>query len=131
MACSVAEHGVRPPSGPADEAEGFCGLFAAEKLVLLAFEPVIVDEEVFELLDEMSGQVVEFFDVGVHVVGFGDGDEAVVADALFAVELLAFDDADETGADEDSREGGLVHEEENVDGVAVAPAMVRGRKPKS
>ena len=86
---------------------------------MFSFEAVVVDEEVFELLDELFREVVEFFDVGVHVVGLGDGDEAVVADAFFAVDLLAADDADEARGDEAARESGLVHEKENVDGIAV------------
>jgi len=54
------------------------------------------------------------------VVGIGDGNEPVVADALLAVDLFAFDDSDETRRDEDTGEGGFVHEDEDVDGVAIA-----------
>jgi hypothetical protein len=113
-----------------DEVESFGSILAAEELVLFAFELVVVDEEVFELFEEVAGKVAEFFDVGVHVIGLSDGDEAVVADAFFAVDLFAADDADEARGDETAGEGGLVHEEEDVDGVT-SSARVRGRKPKS
>src|ERR1700733_3547511 len=102
-----------------DEAHGFASFFAAEEFILFAFEPVIVDKEIFELLDEVFGEIVEFLDVGVHVVGLGDGDEAVVADALLAVDLFAADNTDKAGADETAGEGGFVHEKEDVDGIAV------------
>ena len=102
-----------------DEAHGFASFFAAEEFILFAFEPVIVDKEVFELLDEVFGEIIEFLHVGVHVVGLRDGDEPVVADALLAVDLFAADNTDKAGADETAGEGGLVHEKEDVDGIAV------------
>ena len=54
----------------------FCGMgvSGAEKYVALALQPVIVDEEFFELVKELLGQVVKLFQVGVLVVHFGDGE---------------------------------------------------------
>ena len=65
------------------------------------------------------GRSSKLLDVCVLVIHFGDGEEAVVAVLLFAFDLFAFDDADESGTNGDARKGGLVHQEENVNGVAV------------
>ena len=54
-----------------------------------------------------------------HVIGLGDGDAPVIANALFAVDLLALDDADETGRNGKTWEGGLIHQKENIDRVTV------------
>jgi hypothetical protein len=87
---------------------------------LLSFETVIVDEEVLEFLEEFFREIVETLDVGVLVVCVGNRDEAVVSDALLAVDLLTFDDSDEAGGNENAGEGWLIHENEDVDGVAVS-----------
>ncbi len=65
--------------------EGIFGIFAAKQFVLFAFEPVVVHEEVLQLLDEMFGKIAEFFDVGVQVCCLYDGDEAVVANASIPI----------------------------------------------
>src|ERR1700733_6720339 len=49
-----------------NEAHRFVGFLTTEEFVLFALEPVIVDKEVLELLDEVFGEVVKFLDVGVH-----------------------------------------------------------------
>jgi hypothetical protein len=108
---------------------GGVGAFAAEEAVLLAFERVVVDEEVLELFDPLGGKVFQAADIGVPVIGIGDSDEAVVADSLLPVELLTFDDTDEASADRDAREGGFVHEEQDVDGIAIG--REGAREPKS
>ena len=46
--------------GLLDEPESSGGLFAAEKLILLAFETVVIDAKIFQLLDEVFGQVISF-----------------------------------------------------------------------
>lgn len=101
------------------KAQGSVGAFAAEEAILLAFERVVVDEEFFQFPDPFGGKVAEAADICIHVVGIGDGDEAVVADFLFAVELFALDYADQASAYGDSREGGFIHKQQDVDGVAV------------
>jgi len=54
------------------------------------------------------------------VGGVGYGYEAVVADGLhLGGGLFAFDDADEAAHEGAAGEGGFVHEDEDVDGVAV------------
>jgi hypothetical protein len=106
-------------SGLCDEGEG--GLFAldGEEFVLLAFELVVVDEEVLDLFDGFFGEVFDGFYVGPHVRCVGYGDEAIVAVGLLAVGLLAFDDADEAGHKSAAGEGGFIHKNEDVDGIAV------------
>jgi hypothetical protein len=102
-----------------DESERDIGIFAAEKFVLLSLEVMVVDEELLEFGEEILGKIGGAGDLGVEVVGLSDGQQAVVAGGLFAVALFAFDDSDETGAEEAAGECGLVHEDENVDGIAV------------
>ena len=80
---------------------------------------MIVDEELFDLVERFFGEVFDGFYVGPHVRGVGYGDEAIVPDGLLLVGLLAFDDADEAGHEGAAGEGGFVHEDEDVDGVAV------------
>ena len=118
-----------------DHAHGGVDFLAAEKLVFLAFKAVVVHEELFEFAQEFFGQVVKLLEVGILVVHLRHGDQAIIADFLFSVDLLALDDADETGANGDAGKRGLVHKEQNVDGIAVgsegAWAGIRSRRGSS
>src|SRR3954447_5810024 len=95
--------------------EGLCGCdtFAAEKLVFLTFEIVIVDEEELDLLEELLWKVAETLDVGVLTICFGYCNETVVSNRFVAVHLLAGDDTYEAGGNKDTGGGGFVHEDEN------------------
>ena len=80
---------------------------------------MVVDEKILELFKEVPGQIFKALDVGMHVIGLGDGYEAVVANPLLALKLFTFDDANKPGKQETAREGWLVHQDEHVDGIAV------------
>ena len=56
----------------------------------------------------------------VDVGGVGDGDEAVVAIGFAVFGLFGFHDAEEADEDGAAGEDGFVHEDEDVEGVAVA-----------
>src|SRR5580704_19064193 len=74
----------------------------------------------FDLLDEFFAQVVDVLDFGPGVIADFDDDDAIVTVGLFLlVDLLAFDDADGTGFDQAADKGGLVHEDEDINGIAV------------
>src|SRR6266851_2647337 len=59
------------------------------------------------------------------MIGFCDCDKPVVTNLLLAVELFAFDDSKETSTDGAAREGRLIHQEQNVDRIAVLSASLR------
>ena len=87
----------------------------------MAFEGVIGDEEVLDLPEDARIEVAQGFDGVLVFIGFGDGDEAVVAGGLAFVFLFlaGLDGADEAGGDEASAKGRLIHKEEDVEGVAI------------
>jgi hypothetical protein len=72
---------------------------ATHQLVLLALQPVVVDEEIFKLADELAGKVIEAADIRVEMTCLGNGEESVIADLLAVIELFAFDNADQARAD--------------------------------
>jgi hypothetical protein len=94
-------------------------IFASEKLVALAFEAMVVDEEVLELAEELLWQILWAMDIGVEMVFFGDGKQTVIADLFLAVELFSLDDSDESGANGNTRVCRLVHQQEHVNGITV------------
>src|ERR1700756_5049382 len=49
----------------------------------------------------------------------GDGDQAIVADLLLSVELFTLHDADEARRHETAGKRRDIHQQENVDGVAI------------
>lgn len=95
------------------------GTFDVEDAVLLAFELVVVDEELNEFLDELLAQVVDVLDVSVAVIHLLDGDDAIVAVCLLAPSLLALDDADGAAFEKAAGKGGLVHQHQNVGRITV------------
>ena len=103
----------------ADELGGFFGVGTAEDFEEFVFGAVVVDEEVFDLFDEFGLEVGDGLVMreGGHFIG--DGDEAVVAEEAAFLGLAGFDDADEAGGNEATREGGLFHEDEDVEGAIV------------
>jgi hypothetical protein len=107
------------------EAHGGVRSSATEQAILFAFERVVVDEEVLEFLDPLAGEIFQLTNIGVHVVGVGDGDESVIANFLFTIQLFAFADTAKAGANGDSGEGGLIHEQEHVDGITVGRKGLR------
>src|ERR1700728_946358 len=102
-----------------DDAFGGGAVFAAEQLVLFAFETVVVDEELLELVKKAAGEIAPAADVGILMVGFGDSQQAVVPNLLFAVQLFAFNDADEAGTHGNAGKSRLVHQQQDIEGVAV------------
>ena len=48
-----------------------------------------------------------------------DGDQAIVADLLLSIELFAFQDADKARWHQAAGKGGHIHEQEDVDGIAI------------
>jgi len=111
--------------GLLDESLSGSGAFAAEEFISLAFELVVIDEKRLQLLYKLPREIFETLHLGIGVVGLGNRNEAVVADGLAAVLLLAFDDADETGAQKAAGKGWLIHENQNVNGVAVTGNRTR------
>ena len=59
----------------------------------------------------------------------GYGEETVVAASFLALELFAFDNADEACADGNAWKSRLIHEKKNVDGVTVRRFRA-GQKPE-
>src|ERR1039458_8314484 len=86
-------------------------VFAAEQLVLLAFEIVVVDEEFLKFVNEAAGEILQAAHVSILVICFDNGEQTIVARFCFAFELFALDDADEARTDRDAGECGLVHED--------------------
>jgi hypothetical protein len=105
--------------GLSDEGKGGRSILETEQLVALPFEAKIVDEELLQLVKELLRKVGEASDVGIEMGHFGDGEKAVVPNMLSAFCLLAFDHADETGAKKTAGKDGFVHQDEDVDGIAI------------
>ena len=53
------------------------------------------------------------------MVGFCDGNQAVVADFLFSVELFSLNHSDEAGSHRATGVSGFVHQQQDIDGIAV------------
>ncbi len=53
------------------------------------------------------------------MIGLRDGDEAVIADTLLPVELFALEDPDKPGGHGATRKGRLIHQQQDIDGVAI------------
>jgi hypothetical protein len=104
--------------------------FHVKNFVLLPFQVVIVDETFFEFLDELLARFPDVPDMSITVIGFFDGDDAIVAFAFFLFALPALDNADNAAFEQASGEGWLIHEHQHVGRIAV-PAFVEGTKPRS
>jgi hypothetical protein len=91
---------------------------------------VIIHEEVLELIQPCTGEIVQLPDVRVHVVHFCDRDEPVIANLFLSVELLTFNYADEARLDSAARKAGSSIRRSTSIG-SPSGAMVWGRKPKS
>lgn len=101
--------------------------FTAQQPVSLSFELVIVDKEDFQLPEKMARKVFEPFDIGVGMVRIGNGHQTVIANAFFPVELLAFDDANQPRQQQTAGKGRLIHQNQNIDRIAIARNRV-GKK---
>jgi len=66
-----------------DAAPCFGGTFYFENSILLPQMPVIVDKELFQLLNEFLAQVADVLYVGVAVIFFLDADNPIVALLVF------------------------------------------------
>jgi hypothetical protein len=75
---------------------------------------------VLDLPDGPGAQVGERTELAVERVALGDGDQPVIAHGCpVALGLLRLDHAEQAGGQQTAGEGGLVHEHEHVDRVAV------------
>jgi len=103
--------------------DGFVGGFGAfdiQDFVFLALQFVIADKKMLDLLDEFLAQVVDVLNFGPGVIADFDDDDAVVTvDVFLFFDLFAFDDADRAGFDQTADERGLVHEDQDIDGIAI------------
>src|ERR1700761_702348 len=102
-----------------DQVQRCFGFLAAQQLVLLALQAVVVHEESLQLVDELTGQVLELPPVLVGMAQLCDRDQAIVADLLLSIELLALHDADEARWHQAAGKGGDNQEQEVVDGIAI------------
>ncbi len=105
--------------------------FAAKKFVFLAFQSVVIDKKVLEFTKKLLGQVLQPPDVRIHVIGFGNGHKAIVADLLLAIQLLAFNNSDQPRANGNARECRFIHQQKYVVWGSPSGARVWGKKPKS
>src|SRR5580704_253448 len=102
-----------------NQAHCFTGSLATQQLVLLAQVAMVIDKELFDLLEKERRQILECPNIGVLVIGLGDRQQAIVANLVLPVELLAFDDTNQTGAHHHARVGRFIHQQQDVDGIAV------------
>src|SRR4029077_16428271 len=82
-------------------------------------ELVVVDKEIFKLVKKSAGHVLQALDVCVLVICLCDGDETIVADRLFAIDLFSLDDPNKPRAHRNAWECGFIHEKKDVDRIAV------------
>lgn len=102
-----------------DKSHRRIGIFGSEQAVFLAFQLVVIDEELLDLFDPLLRQIFELIHIRVLMVGFRDRDEPIVAGLLFAFHLLTLNHPDQTRTHGDAGEGWLIHEQENVDRIAI------------
>src|SRR6476661_924858 len=96
------------------------GARAATGRELLALDHIIRDEEVLDLFEQIIADLVQRAHVLVLPGVGGHGDQPVVAlRAAVLLGLLRFDGPDEARGHEATGEGGLVHEHEHIQRVAV------------
>jgi hypothetical protein len=70
---------------------------------------VVVHEELFEFLDKFLAQIIHVLDVRVAVICLFNGNDVVVAFAVFLLALFAFDDANGTASQETTRKSRFIH----------------------
>jgi hypothetical protein len=102
-----------------DTAAGFARPARVEYAKLFAGQLVIIDEELLKFAEKFFTEIVDVPHECVTVVGLLDSDDTIIAQAFFLIELLSFDDTDQTAFQEAAREGGFVHENEDVHRIAV------------
>src|SRR4029077_19683249 len=102
-----------------DAAPCFGGAFHIENSILLTQMPVIVDEELFQLLHEFLAKVADVLYVGVAVIFFLNADDPIVALLVFFLALLALDHANYPAFHKNSGESRLVHQDQNVCRIAI------------
>ena len=108
-----------------EEFAGLVGAFPGERAGLFALEFVVVGEELGDFGAGLFGKVVDGAEGAVEVSGFGDGEEAVVAIGLSVLCLFDLHDAEEADKEGAAGKAGLVHEDEDVEGIAVAANRLR------
>ena len=87
--------------------------------IFLACQIVIIDKKLFEFSDEPLAEVAYMFDVRVAVILLFDCDNTIVPLFILATTLFTFDDADDPALQHATGESRLVHEDKNVDWIAV------------
>lgn len=107
------------PSAGVHAAPRFFGSVHVQDLESLSCQFVIVDEELLEFLDERLAQIVNVLNRRVTMVVLLDRHETIVSYALLAVDLLAFDDADESTLEQAAGKCRFIHQNEHIDRIAV------------
>src|SRR5689334_10977639 len=80
---------------------------------------MVVDKELFQLSYKLLSQVIDGFNVFPTVRFLLDGDDAVIPLFVFLVSLFSFNDPNGTAGQHASGECRLIHQVQNVYGIAV------------
>src|SRR5579862_4948852 len=80
---------------------------------------MVVDEKLFEFLQEMLAQIIKSFYIGPAVCILFHGDDSIISNFTFFPNLLAFDHAYGPAGERTSRKCGLVHQDEYIDRIAI------------
>jgi len=81
---------ARPPDSILKTPTRLSGSLQIENPVFLALKVVVVHEEFFQFLDEFLTEFLHMPHVRITVIGFFDGDYAVVSLALRALQAFSF-----------------------------------------
>ena len=108
----------------------FLGADLFQGFEFLSFQLIIVDEEIFQIVGDLFGQVGHFFDVLEDIGTFGNGEEPIIPDHLLAAlffGLFGCDAADDAAFDDDARKTIEFGNDDHVEGVAVLPFCLRDK----
>src|ERR1700750_488911 len=90
-----------------DQRLRLCNALASQQLVLLTLKLVVVHEEILQLAQKLLRQVIQFANVGIHMIRIRDCHQPVVADPLLPINLFSLDNADQPRRNQHTGKRGL------------------------
>src|ERR1700761_4464387 len=90
---------------------------------------MVIHEELLDFALEVLAEIIDSLHMCVAVVAALDRDYPIVTLGLFLIALFAFDHADEATRELAARESWLIHQDQYVQGITIAPKG-RGHKTK-
>jgi hypothetical protein len=91
---------------------------------------MIIDKELLNVLYKGLAYVIECLQIRILMIFHGHSYKTIIACGLAVFDLLSFDYTDHAAFDYAARKRRLIHEQENIDGIAVVTS-VEGTNPKS